>query len=65
MPRNFRTYLIMLKTTQPFFKKLLWIMTGFGKTCIVHTSDFAYLMIHKNHTEWYTDLKLSEIIKEE
>ena len=26
-------------------------VTGFGKTCIVHTSDFAHLDIHKNHSE--------------
>ena len=39
-------------------------VTGFGKTCIVHTSDFAHLEIYKNHREWYTDLKLSGIIKE-
>ena len=39
-------------------------VTGFGKTCIVHTSDFAHLEIHKNHREWYTDLTLSGIIQE-
>ena len=39
-------------------------VTGFGKTCIVYTSDFAYLKIHKNHREWYTDMKLSGMIKE-
>ena len=39
-------------------------MTGFGKTCIVHTSDFAHLEIHKSHRESYTDLKLSEMMKE-
>ena len=26
-------------------------VTRFGKTCIVHTSDFAHLEIHKNHRE--------------
>ena len=31
---------------------------------IVHTSDFAHLRIHKNHREWYTDLKLSGMLKE-
>ena len=40
------------------------IVTGFGKTCIVHTSDFAHLKIHKNNMEWYTDLKLSGMTKE-
>ena len=39
-------------------------VTGFGKTCIVHTSDFAHLEMHKNYREWYTDVKLSESIKE-
>ena len=34
---------------------------GFGTTCIV---DFAHLKIQKNHREWYTDLKLPEMIKE-
>ena len=32
---------------------------GFGKMCIVYTSDFAHLEIHKNHRERYADLKLS------
>ena len=40
------------------------IMTRFGKMCIVHTSDFANLEIHKNHREWYLDVKLSGTIKE-
>ena len=39
-------------------------VTGFGKTCIIHTSDFAHLEIHKNHREWYLDVKLSGMIKE-
>ena len=38
-------------------------VTKFGKMCIVHTSDFAHLEIHKNHSEWYIDVKLSGIIK--
>ena len=38
-------------------------VAGFGKMCIVHTSSFAHLEIHKNYMEWYTDLKLSEKIK--
>ena len=32
--------------------------------CIVYTSNFAHLEIHKNYREWYTDLKLSRVIKE-
>ena len=39
-------------------------VTGFGKTCIIHTSDFAHLEIHINHRDWYTDVKLSGMIKE-
>ena len=39
-------------------------VTGFGKTCIVHTSDFEHLEIHKIHREWCTELKVSEKIKE-
>ena len=39
-------------------------VTRFGKTRIVHTSDFAHLEIHKNHREWYLDVKLSGMIKE-
>ena len=41
-------------------------VTGFGKTCIVHTSNFAQLESHKalgNHN--YIDLKLSGIMKEQ
>ena len=33
------------------FKTAVYV-TGFGKTCIVHTSDFARLEIHKNHREF-------------
>ena len=25
--------------------------------CLVHTSDFAHLEIHMNHTEWYTEIE--------
>ena len=32
-------------------------VTGFGKTCIVHTSDFSHLEIHKNHRERHTDFR--------
>ena len=37
-------------------------MAGFGKTCIVHTSDFANQEIHKNHQDWNTVLKFPGII---
>ena len=40
------------------------ICDQFGKTCIVHTSDFANLEIPKSHREGFTDLKLSGMIKE-
>ena len=30
--------------------------------CIDHIPDFAHLEIHKNHREWYIDLKLSGVI---
>ena len=33
-------------------------MTGFGKTCIVHTSDFVHSEIYKNHDEQYTRVKI-------
>ena len=39
-------------------------VTRFGKTCIVHTSDFSHLEIHKYHRERHTDLKLSGVINE-
>ena len=38
-------------------------VTGFGKSCIVYTSDFEHLGIYKNHKEWYIDSKLSGVIK--
>ena len=38
--------------------------TGFGKTCIVHTFDFSHLEIHKNPRKWYTNLRLSGMMKE-
>ena len=40
-------------------------VTGFAKTCIAHTSDFAHLKIHKNYRQWNTDLKLTGMIQEE
>ena len=43
---------------------ILIYVTGFGKMCIVHTSDFTHLAIHTNPRKWYTDMKLSGIIKE-
>ena len=39
-------------------------VTGFGKRCIVHTSDFEYLEVYKNHNEWYTELKFLGKIEE-
>ena len=39
-------------------------VTGFGKMCIVHTSDFAHLEVHKNHKQWCKHLKLSGLIKQ-
>ena len=39
-------------------------VTGFGKMFIVQTSNFDHLEIYKNHRQWYTDLKLSGIIKQ-
>ena len=39
-------------------------VTGFGKTCIVHTSDFEYSEIYKTHNEYYTELKFAEMIEE-
>ena len=39
-------------------------VTGFGKTYIVHTSDFEYFDIYKNHSDWCTELKLSGQLEE-
>ena len=36
-----------------YYKQSIYV-TGFGKRCIVHTSDFEYLEIYKSHNEWYT-----------
>ena len=44
--------------TQPIY------VTGFGKTCIVHTSDFGHLEMHKNQREWWTGLKFLGMIQE-
>ena len=38
-------------------------MTGFGKTCIVHTYNFSTLVSHKIHLEWWIDVKLSGIVE--
>ena len=53
---DFIVAVIYTCSTKPFTPIYV---TGFGKTCIVHTSNFAHLDNHKNHREWYTDLKLS------
>ena len=40
-------------------------VTGFGKTCIIHTTDFAYSEIHiTTGNSTYTDLKFSGMIEE-
>ena len=39
-------------------------VTGFGKMCIVHTSDFEHLEMNKNYTKWWTGLKFSGMIKQ-
>ena len=38
-------------------------VTGFGKICIVYTSDFAHSENYKTHREWYNNLKLSGMLK--
>ena len=42
---------------------LVVIVTGFGKTCIVHTSNFSTLETHKIYLERQTDVKLSGIVE--
>ena len=34
-------------------------VTGFGKMCIAHTSNFSTLLIHKIYRKWQIVLKLS------
>ena len=36
---------------------------GFGKTCIVHTSNFSTLVTHKISLEWQIDVKHLEILE--
>ena len=36
----------------------------FGKTRIVHTSDFAHSKFHRNHQDWNTALKILGITQE-
>ena len=38
-------------------------MTGFGKTCIVHTSNFSTLETHKIYLERQIHVKLSGIVE--
>ena len=38
-------------------------VTGFGKTCIVHTSNFSSLVIHNMYLQWQIDVKLSGIVE--
>ena len=53
----------ILKNVALWYLLLLLFVIGFGKTCLAQTFNFAYLEIHKNHREWYTDLQLSGMIK--
>ena len=53
-----------MRTIDTLIKIFIVYVTGFGKTCMVNTSDFAHLEIHKNHREWYLDVKLSGMKKE-
>ena len=50
--------------SENYENQFLPYVTGFGKTCIIHTSDFAHLEIHKHHRELYLDVKLSGMNKE-
>ena len=56
---NFCKIKAYLLSTYPFK-----YVTGFGKTCVVHTPNLTDLEIHKNYREWYTDMKLSGMKKE-
>ena len=47
-----------------YIPALTLYVTGFGKTCIVHTSNFEYSEIYKTHNEYYTELKFAEMIEE-
>ena len=38
-------------------------VTGFGKTCIVHTSNFSTLETHKIYLEWQIHVKLLGIVE--
>ena len=38
-------------------------VTGFGKLCIVHTSNFSTFVTHKIYLEWQINLKLSGIVE--
>ena len=41
-----------------YIKKIIKIVTKFGKTCIVHTSNFSTLVTDKIYYEWQIDVKL-------
>ena len=44
---------------------MLYISTQYvWEKCIVHTSDFEYLEIYKNYSEWYTEIKVLGKIEE-
>ena len=42
--------------------QLLYV-TGFGKMCIVHTSNFSHSRTYKIWLKQYTDMKFSEVIE--
>ena len=56
-------HIITIKYNTHNYNTLKYV-TRFGKTCIVHTSDFEYLEIYKNHNEWFTELKVLGKIEE-
>ena len=58
MPIHIPKYMIAI------ISQVFIYVTGFGKSYIVHTSNFVHLKIHKHCKEWCTDLKFSAVIKE-
>ena len=53
----------VIGTAQFLCAQKWWIVTGFGKMCIVHTSNFSTLVSHKIYLEWWIDVKLSGIVE--
>ena len=55
-------YIMLWPFSATDFSVVIYV-TGFGKTCIVHKSNFAHSKVHNTLQEKHQDLKIAELIE--